>query len=121
MVGAAQALRLRDAENQIHPPVSAGVGEQPQVAEPVPIQDQRLAQELDGQDRILIQLRGSSDRMPVPTQQAPHCCAGTDLGEGLVVFSRKHWRAPYLQRSLSSRLFKPCKSRGSATPAVREL
>src|SRR5262249_42624694 len=93
VIAAADAGLLDHAEGKIRAPVRAVPVEQTEAASHVLVQDQVLAEEPHGLDRVAIELARAADRHPVAPQQLPHGGSRPDLGENPVLLVRQHFQA----------------------------
>src|SRR5882672_12376052 len=75
------------------------------------VEDEVLAHQANGLDRIGVELAGAADRHPVAPQIVAHRRAGANLGEDIVLFSAEHCGASF---SSPIRLARSCsRSRAS--------
>ena len=70
--------------------MGAALRDQAQLARRRVIQRQVLAQQLDRQNRLAVELGQRGHRVPVATQQSAHRGAGPDPRQTIVGFLREH-------------------------------
>ena len=85
VVGAAQAVLLRDAVLQRDAPVGAGLLDQTQLPAPVLVEDQVFAQQAHLENRFISELGHRGDGMPVTAHQVPHGRPPAHLGQSKVL------------------------------------
>ena len=66
------------------------IPDQPQATLPVAVQHQGLAQERDGLDRVVVQLRDGGNGVPVPAHQLSHGGARAHPGQALILGDLQH-------------------------------
>src|SRR5262249_30871333 len=90
---AADAGLLDYAVREVGAPMRAVPVDEAVAPAQVLVEDEILAHQPDGLDRVCVELARATDWHPVASQIVAHRRAGADLGEDLVLFSAEHCRA----------------------------
>ena len=93
VVGAAQAVLLRDAPLEVDAAMRASLRQEAERAGTVAVESERLAEQLHGLHRVLAQQAGCADGVPVAPEQLAHGRPGAYLREAFVLLGRQHRRA----------------------------
>ena len=110
MIGAADALFVREAVFKRHHPVRATLGHESVFAARGFEERQVLAEDADLLHGFLLEIRDGSDRLPVAAQQLAHRFVGTNESQAVVLFLADHvplllswrtgrWRSSFIRHA----------------------
>src|SRR5581483_7084919 len=99
VVGAAEAVALGDAIRERDAPVRAALCDEAELPGLVAVEHEVLAEEPHRADRILVEVSGRCDGVPVPAQEGADWRTRSDARKPLVLFLCQHLHAPRFARS----------------------